>query len=50
VIISEALDKLQELLKDFIPVVSRIDSNVSSIERKISRSGRIVDGIYKDCR
>ena len=33
--------KLQELLKDFIPIISRLDRNISKIDRN-------VDEICKD--
>ena len=44
VITLEKFDKLQDLLNDFIPVMTRIDGNVSRIERNVDEIYKYIEG------
>lgn len=43
----EEFHKIQELLKDFMPVVSRIDRNVSRINRDVDKIFKDIEGECK---
>jgi len=44
----EEFSKLRDLLEDFRPVLSRIDSNVDKVNRNVDKIDRNVDKLYKD--
>ena len=44
---NQEFSKLHNLLKDFLPVISRIDCNISRVDRNISKVDRNIDEIYK---
>lgn len=48
IITLEEFCKLRERLEDFMPVLSRIDGNVSKVDRNVDKIDRNVDKLYND--